>query len=463
MTGGMHLRRVLMVCLLLLTAMGACSRDDRPGYVAWVGDRTITPDEFRERAARLLRFEYAHLDTLDMQAKRQLLDDIIAQELVVMEGLRRGLQRDSVIAHEVSRLEQRALIETLYARQAEPSEYSFTESELGDFYRRNGYDERVLTEQIVCATEDSARQALDRLRSGDGFPELVPLYSLRPIRRKFGQDGNIGWFLMADMLPALQGPVSSMEIGDITSEPVQSQLGYHIFRLNDRRSVPLDSVRSRVLDQLRIVRQGEDRLEYVRELRQRYELTPHPRALTALNSLPDTAKIWSGADSTLFSWNGGRFTATEYMALHRLGRVRHPSSLSLGQLHRLVDNLAGQQIMKTEARRLGYDDLEAIREPVRRKRNQLIAEALFAAEGQARAQPVTKADVDAYLRKRLRASGKPVDLSSVSPSHRNRARRQLETAAEELAMDRFIEELKAQYEQQILINEEALGRINLER
>jgi peptidyl-prolyl cis-trans isomerase C len=463
-TGGKH-SALLGACIFAV--LSACAPEpDLPiaaPVVVRVGDRDVTADEFRTRAKRLLRSGERSADTLGMDAKRGLLDDIIAQELIVQEALRRGLGGDSLIADQVGRLEQRALIDTLYARQATQAHYDFTQAQIEAHYRRNGFNQKFLSEQIVCPSADSARQALAELRGGKTFAELVPRYSLPRIRSRFGEDGNIGWYLMADMLPTLRTPMRAMDIGSVTPEPVQSRLGYHIFRLNGRRTVPLDSVRSVVLKQLRSQAQEQDRLRYINALRQRYQLTAHADALSALHTLPGNAKVWPGEDAGVFTWEGGAYTCRQYMALHRLGRVLHPSSLNATQLHKLVDNLAGQQIMKAEARRLGYAQLEAIRTPVERKRSQLLATALYRLQGRSIAAAVTEAQIDAYLLDKHHDADEPLDLKAVSPVVRGRVRRLLSRAQIERAMDELIAELRTQYRDRIRIDDEVLAAIVLVR
>jgi peptidyl-prolyl cis-trans isomerase C len=453
---------LITVAAAAVAAVAACASGSGEPVVARVVDKQITAAEFQARATRMLRAGYRSLDTLGMEAKRELLGDIIAQELIVYEGLQRGLDKDPQIADEVGRLEQRALIETLYTRQATPSSDSLTEEQIRDFYARHGYDTQVLSEQIVTSSADSARQVLAKLRGGGRFADLAPQYSLQHVRRRFGEDGNVGWFLLADMLPPLVEPMRTMEVGSLTPTPVRSTLGYHVFRLNGRRPVALDSVRSVIVKKLEAQRREQDRLRYVNQLRERYELKPHPEAIGRLHALPPDAKEWPGEDEAVLSWKGGRFTCRDYMALHRLGRVRHPSSLALPDLQRLCDNLAGQQVMKAEARQLGYDQLESIRAAVERKRNQLVVTELYRLEGRGKVPKATDAQVDSFLAARYEP-GAPLDPEAVSPTVRERARSLLGRDEGGRAMDEFIGELRERNRDRIRIFDEVLAQVTLER
>jgi peptidyl-prolyl cis-trans isomerase C len=455
-------RRLLRLTALAVAA-AACAPTDNTPMVATVGDVEVSVADYRERANRLLRFGYLDVDTIDVAARRQLLDGIIAQDLVVLDAMRRGLDRDSVLVDEVSRLEQRGLIDTLYARQAVQKDYEPGEETIQAYHNepKNGWNIEVRTEQIVCGTADSASMALAELRSGKTFAELVPRYSLRRIQRRFGSSGDIGWLLQAEMLPALKPHLASMEIGRITPKPVESNIGFHIFRLNDRRPVPLEAVRDRIVKRLKTAKNQQDRRNYVDLLRARYELQAHSEALAALSDLPPDVKVWPGDDVALFSWKGGEYTCRDYMRVHRLGRTRHPSSQPPGELQKLAENLAGQQIMVAEARSLGYNKIEAIRIRVESQRRRMLATAMFKLEGKGAGEPATEEDVEALIRSGVGHADLPDDPDKIPPVVRRRARQRLERAAAEKAMDQFIAGLRTQYASETHIDTVALDTITL--
>ena len=406
----------------------------------------------------MLRGGYRGLDTLEMDARRQLLDGIIIQELLILEGLARSLERDSIIAEQVERVEQKALVDTLYARQAQQSDYVFTEEELQRFFRENEYDVEVRSEQIVCATKEKAWEALRALQQGESFASLVPQYSLPNVQRRFGTTGDIGWFRMGEMLEALKAPMRTMEVGALYPRPVASQLGHHAFRLNDRRSVSIDSVRTRIEERLRTRKTLADRKQYVDELRQRYAMQAHGQAIVSLLGLPSDQKYWEGEDRPLFTWTGGQLTIGDYLTRHRHGRVKHPASLDSSGLHAIADNLAGMQIMKTEARRLEYDRIPATRTAVEKKRDELLAKWLFHLEGKAKAAEVTEEQVRAHYEEHIdqftRKDGKVTDFTSV----RDGIRRALRQQAANQTMDRFIESLRENYRDRIEIRSQVLEK-----
>ncbi|SVE09446.1 uncharacterized protein METZ01_LOCUS462300, partial [marine metagenome] len=79
--------------LLLLCTVAPTSAQ----VVARVGDTALSVEEYEDRARNLRQSGYEHLQVVNMDAKRQLLDGIIAQELLVLEGYRQGVDYDPVI------------------------------------------------------------------------------------------------------------------------------------------------------------------------------------------------------------------------------------------------------------------------------------------------------------------------------------------------------------------------------
>jgi parvulin-like peptidyl-prolyl isomerase len=416
--------------------------------VARIGERQLGAGEFARRAQKMLRQGYADLGAVDQAAKFKLLEGMVSQELLVLEGLARGLDREPRIADEVQRLEQRVLIDSLYAREALTGEYGSTEEELQRLYVERQYNIELKSQQIVCATEEEAQAALQALRAGESFAELVPRYSLPRVQRRFGPEGEIGWYRLPDLLPELREAMLRMEEGAFCEKPAKSELGYHAFQFQGRREAPFAPARQMMENLARQEKILRDKDRYVGQLRQRYELRPDGEALARLHALPADQKEWAGPEVLLFTWKGGQLGAAEYLELHRLGKARHPSSYDLAGLYKAVDNLAGQRIMMAEAGRLGLDRDPVLRAQIEGRRNELMAEALFEQEGRV-ASLVDEAREREYYQANIArftgADGKTTPFEQVQKSiHTFLVRRE-----RELSMDRFIASLREKYPVQI--------------
>jgi hypothetical protein len=150
------------------------------------------------------------------------------------------------------------------------------------------------------------------------------------------------------------------------------------------------------------------------------------------------------------------------MAKHRQGKANHPASLDSASLHKMADNLAGQQIIMAEARRLGYDRDPEVRDQVEARRDELMVRQLAVQEGGDEAvidEETARRYYDAHLDRYRTGDGKVADFALV----RRSVQRYLQQAAHEQAMDRFIAGLREQNRNRIEIHAELLGRANVTR
>lgn len=439
--------RQLLPILLILTACEQQHDTPEPQYVARIGDTALAGEEFVSRAESLLKKGYRSIQQIDQQAKMKLLDGVIAQDLLVREGLVQGLDRKPAIAHEIERTAQKSIINKLYEKQALRGDYRSSEKELQIFAKEYGYDTEVLTRQIVCTSEEDALEALQALLDGVSFEDLVPIYSTAAIQRRFGPAGKLGWFKMGQMLPELKEPTAALSPGEYSPRPIKTQMGFHVFKLEARRPLDFAANRSWLEEKARIQKRANDMEQYIHQLRDKYNLQPNREGLLALGALPPETREKIGGKLTLFSWDGGQLTIEDYLTSHRGGHSTHPSKLDSATLHRATENMAGVRIMMEEGRVLGYDRDEEIVRRIEQRRNELIVDWLYRTEGvnKARQQPIEDQHISAYYEANIeqytRSDGKVAPLNLVHKSIGTLLR----TQAENKAMDDFIALLHEKY------------------
>ncbi|WP_146590515.1 peptidylprolyl isomerase [Puniceibacterium confluentis] len=102
---------------------------------------------------------------------------------------------------------------------------------------------------ILVETEDEAKAIAEELAGGADFVTLAKEKSTGP---SGPNGGALGWFGPGMMVEPFQKAVEAMQPGDI-SEPVETQFGWHVIRLNDTRAKTapgLDEVRDQITEQL---------------------------------------------------------------------------------------------------------------------------------------------------------------------------------------------------------------------
>ncbi|MFW5782525.1 MAG: peptidylprolyl isomerase, partial [Candidatus Muiribacteriaceae bacterium] len=111
------------------------------------------------------------------------------------------------------------------------------ESEAQDYYtsHKEEYmqEEEVKASHILVKSEKEAKEIMSRISENPSvFSELASEFSQDPGSKD--KNGDLGWFQRGVMVPEFDKKVFSMNIGDI-SEPVKTNFGYHIIRLDDKK------------------------------------------------------------------------------------------------------------------------------------------------------------------------------------------------------------------------------------
>jgi peptidyl-prolyl cis-trans isomerase C len=183
------------------------------------------------------------------------LDNLIRAQLVAQQAEADGVvsQTDTQHLLEISRLNVlQSVMADRYFKDREP-----TEQELHAEYEaqvaklpHTEYHAR----HILVATEDYAKGLIAKLDKGANFAELAKSDSIDPSK---DNGGDLGWFTPSGMVKPFADAVVQLKAGEYTHEPVHTQYGWHIIKLEGTRdlSVPsFDSVRQRLVQ---IVRQNK--------------------------------------------------------------------------------------------------------------------------------------------------------------------------------------------------------------
>ncbi len=135
---------------------------------------------------------------------------------------------------------QRAVAGPIELGQAELEAY------FADHKADYSVEEQVKASHILVATREEAQEIQDRLAAGEDFAELARARSKDTGSAARG--GDLGWFGRGDMVPAFEEAAFALQVGE-TSGIVETQFGFHIIRVTDRREPrepPFEEVAERV-------------------------------------------------------------------------------------------------------------------------------------------------------------------------------------------------------------------------
>jgi parvulin-like peptidyl-prolyl isomerase len=297
--------------VFLLTACG----DLLDPAAAVVGDDKITVDqitaivedyegteEFKQVASQgepqeiLRQFEQSRLSQLIRRAVLQpqadelgieVTDEEVAQRLDQIKGdfpseeaFQDALAEQGLTADYLNELIYDSLLEEeLRAKVTEGA--GPTDEELLDFYQENLNDYRQTRAQhILLESRRLAASLATRLRAArDGeieglFARLAERYSTDPSNS--GNGGDLGYTSAGQLVPPFEQAAADLSIGEI-SAPVQTQFGFHVIRVTDRRVAPFDQVRSQIEEQIGGEAEDEAWQEWVVDAYEDADIRVNPR------------------------------------------------------------------------------------------------------------------------------------------------------------------------------------------
>jgi peptidyl-prolyl cis-trans isomerase C len=125
-------------------------------------------------------------------------------------------------------------------------------------------EQEVRARHILVATEAEAKAILAEVQKGTDFAELARQKSKDPGAAAEG--GDLGYFAKDQMVPEFSEAAFKLEKGQL-SEPVKTQFGWHIIKVEDKRKKPAPSYDS-VKDQVEafVIRRAQ--AAYIAKLRE---------------------------------------------------------------------------------------------------------------------------------------------------------------------------------------------------
>lgn len=171
---------------------------------------------------------------LPPEAMRQLVERTITDRALGIAARRQGLQNDPEIRARLARQEQQELTQALLRREVLPR---VTDAAIRARYDRDygnrPAEEEVRARHILVPTEAEARAALADIQRGQDFDAVGRRFAQGAGTR---ESGELGWFKRGDMVPEFSAAAFAMQAGQVSPQPVRTQFGWHVIRVDERRT-----------------------------------------------------------------------------------------------------------------------------------------------------------------------------------------------------------------------------------
>ncbi len=243
---------VIAACAAALIAVSAAiaQTPDKTAdkVVAKVNGRVITESDLRYAEAEIGN----DLGSIAPDQRRRVLVEYLIENSLFAEAaegdkLGSGPQFDDRMKY----WQRRALRDTYFERSVKSS---VTEADAKKLYDSQVAaakpQEEVRARHILVESEIKAKEIFEKIAHGEDFARMAKEHSKDPGSKDEG--GDLGYFSKGQMVPVFEETAFKLKKGDI-AQPVQSQFGWHIIKLEDKRqrgAPPFDQIKDRIIASL---------------------------------------------------------------------------------------------------------------------------------------------------------------------------------------------------------------------
>ena len=257
--------------------------------VASIGGINITREEI-DRAAE------DNFETLIQVPEAQqafFLSSLVAiQKIAARNAISEGLANSDAVQQRLAYQKEKILhdiwvAEQIHARVTEKDIRAYFDTYVApELAKQNENVEEVQAHHILVATQGEAETVIKRLEKGEDFAALAGELSLGP---SASRGGNLGYFLAEEMVQAFSDAAFALQPGEL-SAPVETEFGWHVIRLEDRRVVPPPSFED-LSEQIRAFLEQQERNLFFDELLTSYDFQVYGEETSMLQEFDDDVPL----------------------------------------------------------------------------------------------------------------------------------------------------------------------------
>ena len=177
------------------------------------------------------------------ELEKQVRDEVVLREMFMQEAEKRGLNGTAEYKTQLEFARQTILIRELFSDYAKKNPITDADiaAEYDKFKAQSGGTE-YRARHILVEKEDEAKALIAKIKAGAKFEDVAKESSKDPGSAENG--GDLDFANPKGYVPEFGEALTKLKKGEMTHEPVKSQFGYHIIKLEDTREAPLPPLES---------------------------------------------------------------------------------------------------------------------------------------------------------------------------------------------------------------------------
>jgi peptidyl-prolyl cis-trans isomerase C len=259
-------RYSILALLAPLLLLAACDKNAAPSAaasaerVATVNGQPISKSEFDLYVAHVARQSGREIPA---EQHPQLLDQFIGMKLAADAAEKAGIAKDQKIQDQLSLARLNVIVDAGLQKYLE--EHPVKDEEI-----KPEYDAQVAAmpreyhaRHILVDDKALAESITKDIKGGADFAKLAAQKS----KDSSGKNGgDLGWFTLDSMVKPFADAVAALQPGQMTEQPVQSEFGWHVIKLEESRASAPPAFEE-VKDRVKMIVQRKRLQAYLEELR----------------------------------------------------------------------------------------------------------------------------------------------------------------------------------------------------
>ena len=168
-----------------------------------------------------------------MSYYEDLLERVIDIKLFAQEGKKMKLDEEPSVRAAIDFVIEKVLMQAFLSKYVQENiKEENLKASYNNFIADETSREEIKASHILMDTKSEAIDVINMLNNGDDFAELAKNKSTGP---SGPSGGDLGWFKRGQMVPPFEKAAFSLNKNEITQIPVQTQFGWHVIKIFDKR------------------------------------------------------------------------------------------------------------------------------------------------------------------------------------------------------------------------------------
>ena len=173
------------------------------------------------------------------QLRAMVKEELVNREILMQEADKLGLSSSPEVKNQMEMARQSIVIRALVADYVKKNPVSEADMKAEyDKFKAQAGDKEYHARHILVEKEDDAKAIIAKLKSGAKFEDLA---KQSKDTGSAANGGDLDWAPPSAFVKPFSDAMTSLQKGQITETPVQTQFGYHVIKLEDSRAAKVPS------------------------------------------------------------------------------------------------------------------------------------------------------------------------------------------------------------------------------